>query len=366
MSQSFLQAPGCWRWRALFSHDLKKTVDNIFEGFVWLDPKARHVRLIDAHGYVVDARPLKVREFIRPGSEITFPCHRVKVQRRISLVDGILMDRGNPVIIPRDQGPVPLLDKTTFDPANMLVHASRVLDLDFSRGQAFAKEVWNLFRDTVHPTEFSEHFTLVVSFGRASFRLDEDTVSLALEAVLGGFCGSLHVTHLRDRVFSFRVSSKAVGFHVLELNRFVCFQFKCFFHLWGFGGPNWQKEFKLWNSETENDWTTVRSRKVMQKGYVKKVFRQFAPRRVVVKAPSQRVVVHEPSRLRSVILAPSILLQESPVAPMQFGSFNSGNRSPPAHTSSVSEGLQNSDKETAISEAELAGGGPFQKLMGQP
>jgi hypothetical protein len=42
---------------------------------------------------------------------------------------------------------------------------------------------------------------MVVSFGRTSFRLSEDSVSLALEAIIGGYCGSLKVSLIRDRVF---------------------------------------------------------------------------------------------------------------------------------------------------------------------
>jgi hypothetical protein len=49
----------------------------------------------------------------------------------------------------------------------------------------FSKEVRSLFQSSVHPFIGSAHFTMVVSFGRASFRLDEDMVSLALEAAIG-------------------------------------------------------------------------------------------------------------------------------------------------------------------------------------
>jgi hypothetical protein len=42
---------------------------------------------------------------------------------------------------------------------------------------------------------------MVVSFGHANFRLTEDLVSLALEAAIGGYCGSLKVSYIKERVF---------------------------------------------------------------------------------------------------------------------------------------------------------------------
>jgi hypothetical protein len=32
----------------------------------------------------------------------------------------------------------------------------------------------------------------------------------------------------------------------LNKRSFTCSKFKCFFHLWGAGGPNWRREFHLW------------------------------------------------------------------------------------------------------------------------
>jgi hypothetical protein len=76
----------------------------------------------------------------------------------------------------------------------------------------------------------------VVSFGRANFRLDEDRVTIALESVIGGFCGDLNVKFIQNRVFSFSVSCKSIGFMVVDLRDFVCPQFKCFFHYGVLGG----------------------------------------------------------------------------------------------------------------------------------
>jgi hypothetical protein len=74
---------------------------------------------------------------------------------------------------------------------------------------------------------------------------------------VGGLCGSLKVSLLRERAFSFCVANKDVGFHILKLRKFICPQFKCFFNLWGRGGPNWKREFLQWQIETDAEWTVV-------------------------------------------------------------------------------------------------------------
>ena len=41
------------------------------------------------------------------------------------------------------------------------------------------------------------------------------------------------------------------------LRSFRCPSFSCHFHLWGFGGPSWIREYNLWLYELEHEWTTV-------------------------------------------------------------------------------------------------------------
>jgi hypothetical protein len=60
---------------------------------------------------------------------------------------------------------------------------------------------------------------MVVSFGRPNFRLEEDLVGIALEAVIGGYYGEMKVSSLNYRVFSFCVANKEVGFHILEIQK---------------------------------------------------------------------------------------------------------------------------------------------------
>ncbi|KQJ97888.1 hypothetical protein BRADI_3g33962v3, partial [Brachypodium distachyon] len=135
----------------------------------------------------------------------------------------------------------------------MAVHASITLGLDFAPGVAFRKEVKRIHGVPVHPEGKSKHFYLAVSFGRAKFRLDVDSVGLALECCLGGLYDEFSVVHLRDRVFRFSVSTKSVGFMIHNLHKFSCAQFKCFFHLWGNGVPHWNSEFKAWQRYSAPD-----------------------------------------------------------------------------------------------------------------
>ena len=142
----------------------------------------------------------------------------------------------------------------------MAVHSAISLGLDFSPGMALAREVRRLGLISVHPFKESGHFSMVVSFGRSSFRLDEDSVSLALEAATGGFCNDLKVSAIRDRVFSFTVSSKQVGFLLVARKFYSCPQFKCYYHLWGFGGPNWRRELSIWQHECAGEWILANRR----------------------------------------------------------------------------------------------------------
>jgi hypothetical protein len=54
------------------------------------------------------------------------------------------------------------------------------MGVDFTPGMNFATEVNKLFHAIVHPNARAKPFTMVVYFGRASFRLDEESVAIAL------------------------------------------------------------------------------------------------------------------------------------------------------------------------------------------
>jgi hypothetical protein len=129
--------------------------------------------------------------------------------------------------------------------------------LDFSYGHRFRAKVRDLFSTTINSILASGHFFLVVSFGRAQFRLDILNAFVALSSCLGCTYDEIYVVKLSDRVFKFSVASKNIGFMVHNLRSFACPQFVCYFHLWGRGGPNWQKEELLWYTEEDANWSTI-------------------------------------------------------------------------------------------------------------
>jgi hypothetical protein len=133
--------------------------------------------------------------------------------------------------------------------------------LDFSTGHSLRAKVRDLFSTPVNPISSSSRFFLVVSFGRSSFRLNDLNVSLALSACLGAAYDSLDIMHLSGRVYRFSVCSKAVGFLIQRRKFYAEKEFKCFFHLWGSGGPNWEIELFNWHKESDAEWTKVRSRR---------------------------------------------------------------------------------------------------------
>ena len=95
------------------------------------------------------------------------------------------------------------------------------LGLDFSKGLAFADEIYRSCGATVHPSDGMDPFVMVVSFSRHVFRLSDNSVAAALEATIGGSTIELMVSSIRDKVFSFHVSCKKVRLYVLAL-RSLC------------------------------------------------------------------------------------------------------------------------------------------------
>jgi hypothetical protein len=87
-------------------------------------------------------------------------------------------------------------------------------------------------------------FSLVVSFGRASFKLTSLNVSLALSSCLGAAYNELRVSPLQGRVFLFYVCSKAVKFFITKMRSYTSKELIFYFDLWGNGGPNWMHEEK--------------------------------------------------------------------------------------------------------------------------
>jgi hypothetical protein len=89
---------------------------------------------------------------------------------------------------------------------------------------------------------------MVTSFERSTFKLTEDSASMALEAAIGGYCDNLHVSCIK---VSFTVSCKHVGFWILKCHFVLLPAIEMLLSLMvGFGGPNWK-------NECDQQWTTV-------------------------------------------------------------------------------------------------------------
>jgi hypothetical protein len=81
-------------------------------GFLYLRPHARRLALVDREGLLVDARFLNAGEVISLGSEISLPCHRVK-------------------ICSQDQPVVRTMEEPALGPALDLRHYSAEADMEF-------------------------------------------------------------------------------------------------------------------------------------------------------------------------------------------------------------------------------------------
>jgi hypothetical protein len=163
--------------------------------------------------------------------------------------------------------------------------------LDFRPGLAFADSLrLNLASSVclVRP-RLRSSFWLVVSFGRCIFKLNPDSVGHLLQAALGGFASGFEVLQLADRVFRFPVSSMAVGFHIYNSGCIDRKEFKAFFNLWNFGGPNWKHEFKIFSEEEASSWQQVRGKKSLSFADIVKLPLTGAnaiPIRNIIKSPS--------------------------------------------------------------------------------
>ncbi|PNT72254.1 hypothetical protein BRADI_2g41848v3 [Brachypodium distachyon] len=132
-------------------------------------------------------------------------------------------------------------------------------------GEKLQRELWKRWRSPITvPASSRPDFFMVASFGRCRYRLEETTVSLLLQACLGGQAVEFRVLHLRDRTFCFSVSFKSVGFHIARLISYTYASFVVYFHLWGFGGPNLVKEYENWVHEESISWKSPKSKSFAQ------------------------------------------------------------------------------------------------------
>jgi hypothetical protein len=208
---------------------------------------------------VLDARFLLVDERIKSGQFLDIKIFTVLVGERI-VSDSI--DQGIKMIHPTST-----LDNSQLADVSPTVppteKTQELFALDFDKGKLFASGCMKKFGHHVCHQPYSRRspFFLVISFGRAIFRLDIHTVAMYLQASFGGTASLFKVQHLRDRSFKFAVASSAVGFDIYNLGKFTDKNFEFFIHLWGHGGPNWQFEERKFYKEQEADWHLVQNKK---------------------------------------------------------------------------------------------------------
>nr|TKW00445.1 hypothetical protein SEVIR_8G109100v2 [Setaria viridis] len=101
----------------------------------------------------------------------------------------------------------------------------------------------------------------VVQPPRNNFRLTPTSVSLCLQAILGGPASGFHVSHLGHQVFKFHVSSKHVGFLCLDLKDLSCDGFHVGFFFNNSSGLAQAYSFAKKDSGPAYRWELVRPRK---------------------------------------------------------------------------------------------------------
>lgn len=185
--------------------------------------------------------------------------------------------------------------------------AALVRNWDFQPGRNFQAHILTRFNSSVHHPSSSLHgaFHLLVVFCRFTFRLSESSVSLALNACLGGTPSGFHVTYLKDRHFQFSVANKFVGFTICDLKRIITESFDVYFHLYWEGGDQWIREHRKWLHEEDSSWTLVSCRKSSACTSKKRV--SFAPE-LVQASP------HKKSTPREV-------MQDHPIKMLRIGGF---------------------------------------------
>jgi hypothetical protein len=161
-----------WRWKVTFKTAFRSRNRRSYPGFLFIRPQAKRLVLLDDQDVTVDARFLRDGKFISSGMTLEFACHVAFVGDRVLFVSSMV--------------PAPSV--------------SAPPSLNFARRKGFEADMRRIFG---HPINFlagpgRREFVLVISFGRASFRLDIHTVSIILRSCFGGYAAGFKVKLLKD------------------------------------------------------------------------------------------------------------------------------------------------------------------------
>jgi hypothetical protein len=155
----------------------------------------------------LDARFLLENERVHSGLILDLKSHTVAVGERIiadSLAQGVNLLKSS------------YTKQDNFTTFRSSTGSFEDKALDFTKGISFEAACKSKFGHSITITNHSHRraFFLVISFGRACFKLDVHTVAITLESCFGGLASAYKVRHLRDRTFQFSVASTAVGFEI--------------------------------------------------------------------------------------------------------------------------------------------------------
>ncbi|KAM0832307.1 hypothetical protein ACQ4PT_064990 [Festuca glaucescens] len=185
-------------WKITYSthKDLDRGRMKAYDGTLSLSVKDGWISLLDAKGKLVGCRYKKSNDNFSVGAKLSFPIHVVRMGQLLSNTGNITdqcMAHAAPATVPNAP-----IGSTEHQESSQMDHYSLSKNLDYSPGIKVAKFCYSKFGRAVHPSASSGHFTMVVSFGRASFKLDESSVGIALEATTGGFSAleALHANNL--------------------------------------------------------------------------------------------------------------------------------------------------------------------------
>jgi hypothetical protein len=191
-----------------------------YDGSLQLSVKDNWLLLKDARGAMAGRRGVKPTDSFSVGAKLYFPNHVVRLGSQWKFAKPVISSPSLPTADLLDNSVVnsksvvrenvkdanissssSLVEEPLIPMAAEIdsssgsssfansVHASLFMGLNFSHGINFAKDVRSKFNVDVHPSPEVGHFLMEVSFGRANFRMEEDLISIALELVIGGFCG---------------------------------------------------------------------------------------------------------------------------------------------------------------------------------
>ncbi|KQK05969.1 hypothetical protein BRADI_2g23663v3 [Brachypodium distachyon] len=117
------------------------------------------------------------------------------------------------------------------------------------------QELWRRWRLPITvPASSRPDFFMVASFGRCKFCLTKTSMGNLLSVCILGAPEEFWVKLLLDRTFRFSLTNKNIGFHIAKLCSFSCSNFVVYFHLWGFGGPDYIRELEAWKKEDFQQW----------------------------------------------------------------------------------------------------------------